>query len=113
MGMRGITPELQQMAWPILDNLDNRPDWDWGDFDIDGDGKLDSVVLIHSGYGAETTTPDCHGRDYMDRIWAHGEFWNQITESGCKGSSQRNLIMHSKPTVVREILGSQRTILSG
>ena len=26
-GMRGIVRELQQAMWPILDNLDQRPDW--------------------------------------------------------------------------------------
>lgn len=72
MGMRGIVPELQQMAWPILDELDNRPNWDWSQFDIDGNGRLDSVVMIHSGYGAETTTTDCFDREFSDRIWAHG-----------------------------------------
>lgn len=72
MGMRGITPELQQMAWPILDRLDNSTDWDWSQFDMDGNGALDSVVMIHSGYGAETFTTDCHGRLFKDRIWAHG-----------------------------------------
>lgn len=71
MGMRGIVPELQKMAWPILDELDSRPNWDWTQFDIDGNGQLDSVVMIHSGYGAETTTPDCYDREYTDRIWAH------------------------------------------
>ena len=72
-GMRGIVPELQQMAWPILDSLDNRPDWDWSEYDMDGNGDLDSVVMIHSGYGAETFTTDCFGAEYQNRIWAHGE----------------------------------------
>ena len=80
MGMRGIVPELQKMAWPILDELDSRPDWNWNDFDMDGNGELDSVVMIHSGYGAETTTTDCYETDFIDRIWAHGKLawaWNK------------------------------------
>jgi M6 family metalloprotease-like protein len=59
------------MAWPILDELDNRPDWSWDDYDLDKNGRIDSLVLIHSGYGAETTTDDCYGRQFTDRIWAH------------------------------------------
>ena len=72
-GKRGIVPESQKMAWPILTALDNMPDWDWSDFDRDSDGRLDSVVLIHSGYGAQTEDVDCFGRDFQDRIWPHGK----------------------------------------
>jgi len=50
-GQKGVVPEFQKAAWPALDALDNRPDWDWSVFDIDKDGKLDSVVITHSGYG--------------------------------------------------------------
>lgn len=70
-GKRGIVREAQKMAWPSLSNLDSRPAWDWSKFDQDGNGELDSVVIIHSGYGAETVTTDCFGADYNDRIWAH------------------------------------------
>ena len=41
-GKRGIVGELQQAMWPILDNLDKRTDWDWSQYDMDGDGRLDS-----------------------------------------------------------------------
>lgn len=71
MGMRGIVPELQKMAWPILDELDNRPNWDWSEFDMDNNGMIDSVVMIHSGYGAETVRPDCFDTEFNNRIWAH------------------------------------------
>jgi M6 family metalloprotease-like protein len=70
-GKRGTVPESQQMAWPALDNLDARPNFDFSKFDLDGNGKIDSLVIIHSGYGAETTTTDCFGRDFNNRIWAH------------------------------------------
>ncbi|CAB9526476.1 Pre-pro-metalloprotease PrtV [Seminavis robusta] len=70
-GKRGIVLESQKMAWPILDKLDNRPNWDWSQFDLDGNGRIDSLVIIHSGYGAETTTTDCFGADFNNRIWAH------------------------------------------
>ena len=38
---------------------------------MDGNGELDSVVIIHSGYGAESLEDDCFGTAYTDRIWAH------------------------------------------
>lgn len=70
-GKRGITPEAQKMAWPALDNLDNRPDFDFKKFDLDGNNQIDSLVIMHSGYGSETTSEDCYGRDFDNRIWAH------------------------------------------
>eukprot|EP00797_Seminavis_robusta_P011136 Sro1835_g300580.1 Pre-pro-metalloprotease PrtV (756) ;mRNA; f:8187-10960 len=71
MGKRGIVPESQQIAWPILDELDARPGWDWSKFDADGNGEIDSFVIMHSGYGAETFETDCYGTTYENRIWAH------------------------------------------
>lgn len=72
-GKRGIVKEAQQMAWPILDDLNNRADWEWSKYDLDGNGDIDSLVIIHSGYGAETTTTDCFGAEFNNRIWAHGK----------------------------------------
>ena len=51
--------------------LDNTEGWDWSQFDLDGDGRLDSVVIIHSGYGAETGRTDMYGTEMRYRIWAH------------------------------------------
>ena len=48
-GVRGISTETGQMAYPILSNLDSRPNWDWSKYDLDGDGFMDSVVMVHSG----------------------------------------------------------------
>jgi Immune inhibitor A peptidase M6 len=70
-GKRGVVPDFQKAAWPALDALDKRSDWDWSIFDLDKDGKLDSVMITHSGYGAESMGADEHGTDYMNRIWAH------------------------------------------
>ncbi|CAB9503638.1 Immune inhibitor A peptidase M6 [Seminavis robusta] len=88
---RGITPDFQKAAWPALDALDNTPGWDWSIFDIDEDGKLDSVVVTHSGYGAETREEDEYGTHYEQRIWAHA-FANsgQIKWTSKDGSVQLN-----------------------
>lgn len=70
-GKTGVVPDFQKAAWPALDALDNTPGWDWSMFDRNEDTKLDSVVITHSGYGAETTTTDVYGTGYKNRIWAH------------------------------------------
>jgi hypothetical protein len=70
-GKRGVVPDFQKAAWPALNALDNRDDWDWSIFDLDSNGEIDSVVITHSGYGAETMAPDQYGAEYENRIWAH------------------------------------------
>ena len=54
-----------------LYNLDNDPNINLSDFDRDGDGIVDAIMFLHSGYGAEWGEVDCTGRSVFDRIWAH------------------------------------------
>ena len=71
-GVQGFTPTLQQAMYPALDMLDNDPNWDWGPYDSDNDGFLDSVVMMHSGVSAVVSTDaDCFGQEAIDRIWPH------------------------------------------
>ena len=78
-GKQGFTSELQEAMWPALDQLDNRPDWDWSSFDSDQDGFLDSVVMMHSGVSAVVSTgPDCFGQEAQNRIWPHA--WASIIQ---------------------------------
>lgn len=70
-GKRGTVPQAGRMSWPALEVLDKRAGWDWSKYDLDGNGVIDSLVIIHSGYGAETTTDDCFGAEFNNRIWAH------------------------------------------
>jgi Immune inhibitor A peptidase M6 len=70
-GKSGFRPELNKAMWPILDELDNQEGWDWSQFDSDKDGRLDSVVMMHSSVNAVSGGKDCWGRDYLDRIWPH------------------------------------------
>jgi hypothetical protein len=52
-----------------LNYLDDNNLINFADFDGDGDGEIDAITFLHSGYGAETTGVDEYGTDYTDRIW--------------------------------------------
>jgi len=71
-GQSGRVAAFQESYWPLLDNLDNDPNWDWSRFDVNNDGLLDNLIVLHSGYAAEEGGQDCtNGREYLDRIWSH------------------------------------------
>ena len=44
---------------------------DFTEYDLDGDGVIDSITFLHSGYGAETGGYDQYNTYYKDRIWSH------------------------------------------
>ena len=66
----GRDDRLQQMMNPVLDSLESMGE-DFSQFDQDGDGVLDSVVVMHSGYPAESGNRDCYNQPYQNRIWSH------------------------------------------
>jgi len=66
-GMTGVTGDAIQSA---LDKIEHTIDW--SKFDGDGDGEIDSIAVIHSGFAAEAAEPDCYTQaDPLDRIWSH------------------------------------------
>jgi hypothetical protein len=84
-GVRGLvgTLEGQEFFKPVLDeiaaekiaedqfyfvNLDTFSD-DGTVSDGDNNGAIELIVL-HSGYAAESSATDCYGRDSNDRIWS-------------------------------------------
>lgn len=69
-GKSGFTPGVKKAMYPILDKLDSEG-FDWGPFDVDQDGRLDSVVMMHSGISGVAGEEDCHGGLVKDRIWPH------------------------------------------
>ena len=44
---------------------------DFSQFDGNGDGKIDMLTLVHSGFASEVNGPDQDGVENDDRIWSH------------------------------------------
>jgi len=44
---------------------------DFGQYDSDNDGNIDSIAFLHSGYGAEWGVTSSDGALKDDRIWSH------------------------------------------
>jgi M6 family metalloprotease-like protein len=75
-GNSGMSKDFQKCFWPILDlldelHLDSSHLFNWADFDDNLDGFIDSLVIMHSGYGAEWGGVDSNGRTSDERIWSH------------------------------------------
>jgi immune inhibitor A len=72
----GLDRRFQECVWPALDVLEARhqdpsDDFTWEDYDVNYDGFMDSVVVLHSGYSAEYGDIDPDGADEQVRIWSH------------------------------------------
>ena len=84
----GTSLSLESALLLSLANLDNNLNVNIQDFDKDGDGTIDALMFLHSGYGAEWGGVDCYGRPSADRIWAHK--WaldiNWVSKSGIEAS---------------------------
>lgn len=75
-GDSGGTARIKQAVREALDKVQVR--WDatpgspkFTDFDEDGNGFVDAIAFVHSGYGAEWGGADADGADFKDRIWSH------------------------------------------
>ena len=64
---------LSIMIWDLIrDGLDAvDPVVDFTQFDDNGDGRIDVLTVLHSGYGAEFGGVDQYGTPQSDRIWSH------------------------------------------
>lgn len=72
MGKTG-TRKVAQMFEPVLDQLDAQGTIDWSLYDSDNNGKLDLLLVIHSGFAAEQGIGGrCGAPDPMNRIVSQG-----------------------------------------
>jgi M6 family metalloprotease-like protein len=60
---------------------------DWSDYDYDGDGYVDSVVFLHSGYGGEFGGFAADGQRWKWRIWSHMGELTDVNADGWASSS--------------------------
>jgi M6 family metalloprotease-like protein len=76
---------LTTLTWDLItDGLSAAdPLVDFSDFDDDGDGWVDAITFLHSGYGAEWGGTDQYGTDYADRMWSHK--WTIPTWTSAEG----------------------------
>jgi M6 family metalloprotease-like protein len=70
-GSRGVSTMIRDAIRYALQYLDSNGLVDFSYFDADGDGMIDSITFIHSGYGAEWGGIDVDGQFFEDRIWSH------------------------------------------
>lgn len=68
-GSSGLTTLLHAALKDALNQVDAYVDF--RDFDLDGNGLIDSITFLHSGYGAEWGGTDAYGTPNSDRIWSH------------------------------------------
>ena len=68
----GLVQGVHKAWYPAFDRLEAEG-FDFSKFDMDGDGTIDNLVLLHSGYPAEVGGLDCynHNANFTYRIWAH------------------------------------------
>ncbi|NOT29931.1 MAG: M6 family metalloprotease domain-containing protein [Planctomycetes bacterium] len=76
---------LTTLTWDLITDGLNAADplVDFSDFDEDGDGWVDAITFLHSGYGAEWGGTDQYGTDYSDRMWSHK--WTIPTWTSAEG----------------------------
>jgi immune inhibitor A len=73
---RGVIPGAGNARTLVRDALDKvnelYPSFDWKKYDQDGDGVIDRLWIVHSGYGEEDSTTLLNRTDYSEAaVWSH------------------------------------------
>ncbi len=80
-GQSGLTFTIHTAIREALDIADLTIDF--SQFDKDGDGWVDAISFVHSGFGAEFGGTDSDGTAAADRIWSHR--WSIPTWTSAEG----------------------------
>jgi len=74
-GESGLFADYAGSFGAVLEQLDDGS-MDWSKYDLDNDGKIDSLIVLHSGFAAEQGNIDCYsGSNANNRIWSHAIYW--------------------------------------
>ena len=68
-GDSGLSPKIWEALIDALNQVNEG--LDFNQFDEDGNGYIDAITFIHSGYGAEWGGSDEDDTHYLNRIWSH------------------------------------------
>jgi len=90
-GASGLGEGSAELVADVLSIADER--LDFSRFDADGDGRVDALTILHSGYGAEWGGLDAYGASHEDRIWSHK--WTLPTWSSDEGPTVSDYILAS------------------
>jgi len=87
-GVEGMHPDYTGAFEYVLQQMDDEG-MDWSRYDVDNDGYIDSLLILHSGYAAEMGGRDCYTQaTKSNRIWSHAIPWHQAypwtSQSGIK-----------------------------
>ena len=71
-GISGITRRFGVSAHSVMDQLE-ADGVDFSNYDLNNDGKIDALILLHSGFQAEIGGQDCYNTNAgkAQRIWSH------------------------------------------
>mmetsp|Transcript_18015 Transcript_18015/g.39384 ORF Transcript_18015/g.39384 Transcript_18015/m.39384 type:complete len:1059 (-) Transcript_18015:148-3324(-) len=83
----GLVAKVHEALREALDIHSNTLKTNFKQFDIkeiyqdgsQGDGNIDAILFLHSGFGGEFGLYDCIGVHYTDRIWSHEWEMNKWT----------------------------------
>ena len=80
-GTSGLHRDVSRLMHAVLTQLDNEGT-DWSLYDLNNDGVIDNIIIVHSGHPAEHGGHDCYGTHFTDRIWSHRRYDGKWKSSG-------------------------------
>jgi M6 family metalloprotease-like protein len=81
------------------------------DFDDDGDGYIDGITFLHSGYGAEWGGTDSYGTPNVNRMWSHQWALFDISDGGGSGWTSNSGVSVYKYHISPAIWGTSGSII--